>query len=133
MKPTRCTLLLTIFISTSVHVSGNYVPIIRITYCIYATLVLFRSAWVAVWSGLVWSAGWDEIISHPKQQTRQSPMQSEKYQCHIDAVSSPDDGHIVVSSQPANQTDTHREWKIPVSHRYSKFSWWWQHSCPKHV
>jgi len=29
MKPTRCTLLLGIFISTSVHVSGNYVPIIR--------------------------------------------------------------------------------------------------------
>ena len=23
--------------------------------------------------------------------------------------------------------------KIPVSHRYSKFSWWWEHSCPKHV
>jgi len=23
------------------------------------------------------------------------------------------------------------EWKIPVSHRYSKFSWWWAHSCPK--
>ena len=41
MKPTRCTLLLSIFISTSVHVSGNYVPIIRRTYCIYATLVFF--------------------------------------------------------------------------------------------
>ena len=41
MKPTRCTLLLSIFISTSLHVSGNYlyVPIIRRTYCIYATLV----------------------------------------------------------------------------------------------
>ena len=41
MKPTRCTLLLSIFISTSVHVSGNYVPISRRTYCIYATLVFF--------------------------------------------------------------------------------------------
>ena len=30
----RCTLLLSIFISTSLHVSGNYVPIIRRTYCI---------------------------------------------------------------------------------------------------
>jgi len=38
MKPTRCTLLLSIFISTSVHVSDNYVSIIRRTYCIYATL-----------------------------------------------------------------------------------------------
>jgi len=49
MKPTGCTLLLSIFISTSLHVSGNCVPIIRRTYCIYATLVLFHSVWVAVW------------------------------------------------------------------------------------
>ena len=39
MKPARCTLLRSIFISTFLHVSGNYVPIIRRTYCIYATLV----------------------------------------------------------------------------------------------
>jgi hypothetical protein len=39
MKPNSCTLLLSIFISTSLHVLGNYVPIIRTTYCIYATLV----------------------------------------------------------------------------------------------
>jgi len=25
------------------------------------------------------------------------------------------------------------ERKVPVSHRYNKFSWWWSHSCPKHV
>ena len=41
MKPTRCTLLLRIFTSTSLHVSGNYVPIIRRTSCISATLVFF--------------------------------------------------------------------------------------------
>ena len=41
----------------------------------------------------VWSAGWDD--SHPNQQTRQPPIQSEKYQCRIDTVDSPDDGHIV--------------------------------------
>jgi len=28
------------------------------------------------------------------------------------------------SSQPAVQTATYTEWNIPVSHRYSKFSWW---------
>ena len=28
-------------------------------------------------------------------QARQPPIQSEKYQCRTDAVSSPDDGHIV--------------------------------------
>jgi len=41
MKPTRCTLLLSIFRSNSVHVSGNYVPIIGRPHCIYATLVFF--------------------------------------------------------------------------------------------
>ena len=50
MKPIRCTLPISIFISTSVHVSGNYVPIIRKTYCIYATLAFLLSVWVAVWS-----------------------------------------------------------------------------------
>ena len=75
MKPTRCTLLLSIFISTSLHVSGNYVPIIRITYCIYATLVFFTLyGWL---SGLL----------------------------------------IGMRPQPADQTATHTEWKIPVSHR----------------
>jgi len=49
MKPTRCTLILSIFISISVHVSGNYVPIIRRTYCIYATLVFFTVyGWLSV-------------------------------------------------------------------------------------
>jgi len=62
MKPTRCTLHLSMLISTSLHVSGNYVPIIK---------------WL---SGL---------------QTRQPPMQIEKYQCRIGTVKSPDDGHIV--------------------------------------
>jgi len=41
MKPTRCTLLLSIFISASLHASGNYVPIIRRTYPIYETWVFF--------------------------------------------------------------------------------------------
>jgi len=31
MKTTRCILLLSVFISTFLHVSGNYVPIIRRT------------------------------------------------------------------------------------------------------
>jgi len=44
MKPTRCTPLLSIFISTFLHVSGNCVPIIRRTCCVYV------SVWVAVWS-----------------------------------------------------------------------------------
>jgi len=63
MMSIRCKILLSIFISTSLHVSGNYVPIKRRTHCICAT--------------------------------SQLPIQSEKYQCHTDTVSSPDDGHIV--------------------------------------
>jgi len=50
MKPTRCALLLSIFISTSLHVSGNCVSIIRRTYCIYATLVFFHYLWAVIWS-----------------------------------------------------------------------------------
>jgi len=36
--------------------------------------------------------GW---LSALLQQTRQPPVQSEKYECRIDTVSSPDDGHTV--------------------------------------
>jgi len=36
------------------------------------------------------------------------------------------------SFQPADRTATHTEWQTPVSHRYSKFSWWWAYGCPKH-
>jgi len=41
MKPTRCTLLHSIFISTPRCVSGNYVPIVRRTHCIYTKPVFF--------------------------------------------------------------------------------------------
>jgi len=71
MKPTGCKLLLSIFISNSLHVSGNYVPIIRRTYCIRAILVFFTVY------------GWPLI-------------HSAKYQYRIDTVSSAGDGHIVV-------------------------------------
>jgi len=78
IKPTRCTVLLSTLISTSIHVLGNYVNIIRRTYCIYVTLVFFTLyGWL---SGL---------------QNRPPPIQSEKYQCHIDTLSSPVDVHIV--------------------------------------
>jgi len=57
------------------------VPIIRRTYCIYATLIFFTLyGWL---SGL---------------RTRQVPIQTEKYQCRIDTVSISDDGHIVTEA-----------------------------------
>jgi len=38
------------------------------------------------------------------------------------------------SVTPTSRTEaTHTEWQILVSHRYSSFSWWWAHGCPKHV
>ena len=63
-----------VYLFQLLYVSGNYVPTVWRTYCIYATLVFFTL------SGL---------------QTRQPPIQSEKYQCRIDTVRSPDGGHIV--------------------------------------
>jgi len=91
MKPTGCTLLLSMFISSFLHVSGNCVPIIRRTHCTYATLVLFTVyGWLF---GLL----------------------------------------VGIASQPADRTATHTQWTVPVSHRFSEFSWRWAHSCPKHV
>ena len=39
----------------SLHVSGNYVPIIRRNNCIYATLGICYPVWITVWY-----AGWNE-------------------------------------------------------------------------
>ena len=39
--PAKCTLFLSIFISNSLHVSGNYVSIIRRAYSIYATIFIY--------------------------------------------------------------------------------------------
>ena len=75
MKPVGCTLLLSIFISTSLRVSGNYVPIIR------RLAVSMRHWYFSLCMG--------------GQQTRQPPIQSKKSQCRIDTASSADDGHIV--------------------------------------
>jgi len=61
--------------------------IIRRSNCFYATLVF---------STLHGSAGCDE--SHPNQHPRQPTIQGEMYQCGIETVISPDDGHIVAQN-----------------------------------
>jgi hypothetical protein len=44
----------------SLHVSGDYVPIIRRNNCIYATLGTCYSVWMTVWY-----AGWNENYIQP--------------------------------------------------------------------
>ena len=99
---------LSTFISTSLQVSGNYVPIISRTYCIYATLVFF-TVWVAVCSAdhhisnAVYQISFPGVkrpgrgLGHPPSTLCRPDghSYSEKYQCRVDTVSSPDDGHIV--------------------------------------
>jgi len=60
-KPIRSTLLLSVVISTSLHVSGKYVPIIRRTYCIYVTLVFFT---LYGWQSAVSSQPADQTATH---------------------------------------------------------------------
>jgi len=75
---------------SSLHVSGDHVPIIRRCYCIYETLEFVT---LNRWRLICWLE-WN-------------------------STSRPD--------------ATHTEWEIPVSHRYSNFSWWWAHRRPKHL
>ena len=90
INPTRCTILLSIFISL------HYM--LRATTCLSSgeITVSMRHWYLSLCMGGFWSAGWSET--------------------------------------PTSRPDTtHAEWHIPTSHRYSNFSWWWAHICPKHV
>ena len=55
----------------------------------------YFSLCMVCWLGWVLFQPADQTETHHNQQTRQPPIQSEKYQCRIDAVSSLDNGHIV--------------------------------------
>jgi hypothetical protein len=59
------------YIYQSVHVSGDYVPIIRRSISVHAKLGTCYSVWMTVWySGWNEYAGWNEIFSfHPAYQT----------------------------------------------------------------
>jgi len=90
IKPNRCTILFSIFISL--------LYMFRATMCPSSgeiTVSMWRW-YLSLCMGGVWSAGWS----------------------------------FTTTSRPEA---THTEWQIPVSHRYSNFSWWWTHGCPKHV
>jgi len=80
-----------IYIYQSLHVSGDYVPIIRRNYCVYATLGTCYSVWMTVWY-----AWWNETESFLPlcvPDSRLHRITSTK--CRINTVVSPDDGHIV--------------------------------------
>jgi hypothetical protein len=65
----------------SLHVSGDYVPIIARNNCIYATLGTCCPVWMTVWyAGFI-------PDSYPYRITGTK--------CRINTVISPDDGHIV--------------------------------------
>ena len=74
----------------SLHVSGNYVPIIRRNICIYATLGICHSVWMTVWC-----AGWNESVFHSTCIPDSHPHRVTNTKCRIDTDISPDDGHIV--------------------------------------
>ena len=72
----------------SLHVSGDYVPIIRRNNCIYVMPGICHSVWMTVWQ-----AGWNEFLSgkqggmNSTLHTRQSSTQSDRYQVsHIQGV-----------------------------------------------
>ena len=76
ISPTRCTILLNVFISLLYTFWASMCPSSGENYCICAALVL------ALCIGGVWSAGWIEN----QAADRTPPIQSDKYQCHIDTV-----------------------------------------------
>ena len=78
ISPTRCTILLNIYIYfSSLHVSGIHVPIIRRKLLYLCDTGICHSVWVA--TGL--------LIGFSIQPTDQTPpIQSDKYQCRIGTV-----------------------------------------------
>jgi hypothetical protein len=68
----------------SLHVSGDYVPIIRRKNCVYATRGTCHSVWMTVWEPCI-------PDSHPHRIT--------STKCRINTVLSPDDGHTVARNK----------------------------------
>ena len=84
----------------SLHVLGDYVPIIRRNNCICATLGICHCVWMTVWY-----AGWciPPCIpgSHPYRVT--------STKCRIDTVISPDDAHIVTRNMQRKEINILRK------------------------
>jgi hypothetical protein len=81
IKPTWCTIPSLYVYFYSLHVWGNYLPIIRRNNYIYTTPGICHSVWMTDWY-----AEWDRN-GHPHRVTNT--------RCRIDIVISSDDGHIV--------------------------------------
>ena len=55
-------LFLVYFYYQSLHVSGDYLPIIKRNNCIYATLVTCYSVWMTVWYVGVYAPAYQTVI-----------------------------------------------------------------------
>jgi len=108
INPARCTILLGIFISL--------LYMFRATMCPSSgeITVSMRHWYLSLCRGGSWSAGWSFTPTSRSDATHT-------------------EWEIPVKLQPADQTPHIHSEKYQVSHRYSNFSWWWAHGCPKHV
>ena len=66
--------------------------------------------------GGVWSAGWTES----DQKTLRPPIQSDKYQCHIDTIQqfSPDDGHMDAKNMQRREIHKYNKKNCALSWTY---------------
>ena len=153
INPTRCTVLLSIVISllymfraTMCPLSGEITLSMR-HWCRsqwprglrrrYAAARLLRSwvrippgAWMFVLCECCVLSGrgfCDELITRPEESYRLWCV----VVCDLEKPREwgGHDPRWVAAPQPKKRVFV----AIPVSHRYSNFSWWWAHGCPKHV
>ena len=93
----------------SVHVSGDYVPIISWNNCVFATLGTCYSVWMTVWYAGAYAPAY----------------QTELFCVILCGWLSAMQEHMLLH--------TRQNSKYQVLQKYSSFSWWWAHSRLEHV
>ena len=85
------------------HVSGDYVPIIRRYNCIYATLSICHSVWMTIWY-----AEWNECFI-PSCIPDSHPYIITSTKCRINTVVSASDGHTVARNMQRKEINILRK------------------------